>query len=250
MARKGFIGFSTLVGIGISALCHSGCGDTTGTVGAGHTADLVGSTSTKLFGSTSTKPLDGERVPTTASSTHASTLERAWTLSAPTSIFGFARIQVPDAMLQKIRAELTKATTPLGVSGTEVLAVYDDPTHDVYLIFAGYNGTGFDPARVKSAFDIAPATTDDGAGDRWITYSRSIDAGPHGGSAGCKSVTAQVSDMAAESTGCLWMTPTTLGTISYYPKPDQQKMIFGTGPDVMGKVMRNLRELVERRSSV
>jgi hypothetical protein len=218
-------------------LVLAGCGDTTGVVGAGRaadTADIPGVSGTAA----SSRP----------SATPATPAGGAWVLSAPSSVFGFHQIQPPDAMARNIQAELTKDTAPLGVTGTPILAVYDDPTHDVYLIFAGYNGAGFDPARLKPAVDVAPATTDDGAGDRWVTYSESIEPGPHGGAAGCKSVTAQVEAMAAESTGCLWMTSTTLGSISYYPKPDQQKLVFGAGPDVIGKVMRDLRDLVERRA--
>lgn len=58
----------------------------------------------------------------------------------------------------------------------------------------------------------------------------------------------QAGQIAAESTACEWMTPTTMGVISYYPKMDNQKMVFGTGSDVMGKVMRDLRNLVEHNS--
>ena len=167
-------------------------------------------------------------------------------LSAPNAIFGFAQIQPSAATLEKIRGELAKDAAPLGVTGTQVIAVYDDPTHDVYLIFAGYNGSGFDPARLEAAYQTLPVPTGDGAGDKMVINNVTIAPGTHGGSAGCNSTMVQTGIATTEGTLCSWMTSTTLGSITYYPKPDHQKVV-AAGPDVIGKVMRDLRDQVEHR---
>ncbi|WP_370346562.1 hypothetical protein [Catenulispora sp. EB89] len=171
-----------------------------------------------------------------------------WVLSAPKSVFGFAQIQPQAATLGTIQSELAKGAAPLGVTGSQVIAVYDDPTHDVYVIFAGYNGSGFVPDKMKPVFDVAPLYTTDGTGDHLVENHVMIGAGPHGGQAGCVSSAVQSGGLAAESTVCMWMTATTMGTVTYYPKPDHQQMVFGTGPEVMGKVMVDLRNLVEHQS--
>ena len=226
------ISFVPLIGIlSIGAVALAGCGSSTGTNGSQGTAVTpIGSAASNTDGGS----------PAASSGN--------WVLSAPGSIFGFARIQPQAATLDKIQSELTKRAPALGVSGAPVIAVYDDPTHDVYLILAGYNGTGFEPGRMKSVFDVVPIHTSDGAGDHYTINSESIDPGAHGGAAGCASTLMQGGALAAESTTCVWLTSTTMGSISYYPKPDHRQMVFGTGPDVMGKVMRDLRDQVEHRA--
>ncbi|MEY9889829.1 hypothetical protein ABIA31_003486 [Catenulispora sp. MAP5-51] len=256
MTRMTFIPF---VGItGISALALAGCGGSSGSIGAGGSNPLSGigqATTTQLPATIGTAPAGGGG--STGGSASAGGGASAsgdpagggWTLSAPSSVFGFAQIQPQASNLAKIQSELADSSAQLGVTGSaQVIAVYDDPTHDVYLIFAGYNGSGFDPAKLTAKFEKMPSTTDDGAGDRFTTNSVRTDPGPHGGTAGCSSVLGQAGALAAESTACEWMTSTTMGSISYYPKNDGQKMVFGTGPDVMGKVMRDLRNLVEHNS--
>ncbi|MBS2539139.1 hypothetical protein KGQ20_40965 [Catenulispora sp. NF23] len=171
-----------------------------------------------------------------------------WVLSAPKSVFGFAQIQPQAASLAKIQSGLATTAGELGVSGSQVIAVYDDPTHDVYVIFAGYNGSGFDPGKLKPVFSAGPKYTTDGTGDHLVENHVLYDPGTHGGSAGCTSTMVQSGGLAAESTACVWMTATTMGSVTYYPKPDQQKMVFGTGPEVMGKVMQQLRDQVEHKS--
>ena len=257
MTRIHFIPF---VGImGISAVALAGCGGSSGTTGTTGSAP-VSSQSVAAVGNGNQSPPAGGGQNTgqsTASQPSATGTTPAggadpggsgWVLSAPKSIFGFAQIQPQAATLGTIQSELAKGAAPLGVTGSQVMAVYDDPTHDVYVIFAGYNGSGFAPDKMKPVFDVAPLYTTDGTGDHLVENHVMIDAGPHGGQAGCVSSAIQSGGLAAESTICMWMTATTMGTVTYYPKPDHQQMVFGTGPEVMGKVMVDLRNLVEHRS--
>lgn len=241
MTRIHFIPF---VGImGISAVALAGCSGSSGTTGSA----LAPSQSITAAGNSnqSTAP----QPPATGTAPAAGAVPGGgWVLSAPKSIFGFAQIQPQAATIDKIQSGLAQGAAPLGVTGSQVIAVYDDPTHDVYLVFAGYNGSGFMPDKMKPVFDVAPLYTTDGTGDHLVENHVMIDAGPHGGLAGCVSSAIQSGGLAAESTICTWMTATTMGNISYYPKPDHQQMVIGTGPEVLGKVMRDLRPLVEHQS--
>ncbi|MEY9932744.1 hypothetical protein ABH926_007395 [Catenulispora sp. GP43] len=264
MTRITFIPFVGI--IGICTLALAGCGDSTGTTngtGSGapsalgvpptaNGAQSSGAQGNETQGNEtqSTSAGAGTGAGSSGGTSNAPTLALGgWTLSAPNSVFGFAQIQPQASNLTKIRSELAASSAQLGVAGrTPVIAVYDDPTHDVYVIFAGYNGSGFDPAKLTAKFGKMPSTSDDGAGDRMTTNNVQTDPGPHGGTAGCSSVLDQSGALAAESTACEWMTSTTMGSVSYYPKGDNQKMVFGTGPEVMGKVMRDLRNLVEHNS--
>jgi hypothetical protein len=252
MTRVSFILFFGIISIvGISTVTLAGCGSSSGTISpAAGSAQTQSAASPPTASGTTTPAGDGGNGDNSSGSgTPAGDGGTGgWVLSAPKSIFGFAQIQPSAAMLTKIQSELVKGAAPLGVSGSQIVAVYDDPTHDVYLIFAGYNGSGFDPGKMKPVFNVPPAYTTDGAGDHLVENHALIDAGAHGGLAGCGSSMIQSGSLAAESTDCAWMTPTTMGSITYYPKPDQKQMVFGTGPDVMGKVMRDLRDQVEHRS--
>lgn len=227
-----FIPFVGIISMGVIAL--TGCGSSSGTIGAFGGVSTTGTAAT----------IGGHNTAAPRTATGTAAMGEGWALSAPNSIFGFARIQPSAAILDKIQSELAKDTAPLGVSGTQVIAVYDDPTHDVYLIFAGYNGSGFDPARMQAAYQTLPITTDDGAGHRMVINNVTINPGPHGGTAGCNSVMEQTDIATTEGTLCSWMTTTTLGSITYYPKTDHKKVV-SAGPDVMGKVMRDLRDQVE-----
>lgn len=244
MARFSVLWHMTVTGVGTLMLAMlTGCGGTSGFVQSG-----PGSTGTAAADA----PSDGGPVPGTsavAPGTPApdAPAAPAWELTTPGSVFGFARIQPSGANLHKITDTLAESAAPLGVSGTPVVAVYDDPQHDVYIILAGYNGRGFDPAKLPPLFDVRPVFTNNGAGDRITMNSQTVDAGDHGGTAGCTSQVLQAGGLATEGTVCTWLTPTTMGTVSYYPKPDEKQMVFGAGPDVMGKVMRDMRDLVERR---
>ena len=241
MTRIQFIPFVGI--IGISAVALAGCGGSSGTTGSAFVPSQSIAAAGNSNQSTAAQPSVTGTAPAAGSAPGG-----GWVLSAPNSVFGFAQIQPQAATIGTIQSELAKGAAPLGVTGSQVMAVYDDPTHDVYVIFAGYNGSGFVPDKMKPVFDVAPLYTTDGTGDHLVENHVMIDAGPHGGQAGCVSSTIQSGGLAAESTICMWMTATTMGTVSYYPKPDHQKMVFGTGPEVMGKVMRDLRNLVEHQS--
>jgi len=171
----------------------------------------------------------------------------SWVLSVPDSVMGLSRIQPPAATLKTIMATLQQAAGPLGVANnTPVVGVYDDPQYDVYVVVAGYNGTGFDPAKLTAA-ESAPPSFENVNGTRFTDNHVTIDPGDHGGTAGCSSTLGQSGGMAAESTACMWMTTTTFGGVSYVPKPDLRQMVYGTGPDKLGPVMRTIRAQVEHR---
>jgi hypothetical protein len=91
-----------------------------------------------------------------------------------------------------------------------------------------------------------PRVSTDGSGDRFTFNDLVIDAGDHGGAAGCESVLAQTGAMTVESTACSWMTSTTIASITYLDKPDNQMMVFGTGPETLGPIMRRIRDQVEK----
>ncbi|MBF9073706.1 hypothetical protein [Streptacidiphilus fuscans] len=185
---------------------------------------------------------------TTAGTTTGSTGSAGWTLRMPSTVVGLRQTTLPSDAMAKINSTLQQDAAPLGVTGgTPLVAVYDDPQYDVYVIVAGYNGSGFDPAKLTTLVNVAPKFTEDGAGDRITTNSMPVDPGPHGGAAGCASEVLQNGDLATESTLCSWMTATTMGSVSYYPKPDHQQMVFGTGPDVIGKLTRDVRQAVEQQ---
>lgn len=265
-----FFGIISLVGISTATL--AGCGSSSGTIGFaagssrtagnagnqqntaaqpadGSTAPVGGITAPTETGTGNTGAVNSNPAGTSAANTDKAAGGGNWVLTAPKSIFGFPQIQPSASLLDQVRSNLAQHSAAIGVTGTQVVAVYDDPTHDVYLIFAGYNGSGYDPARGEAAYEKLPDYASDGTGEHYVNNDVTIDPGPHGGSAGCNSTTIQFSGLATEATVCSWMTTTTLGSISYYPKPDHQQMVFGTGPEVMGKVMRDLRNLVEHQAS-
>ncbi|MEZ0108326.1 hypothetical protein ABH920_002324 [Catenulispora sp. EB89] len=170
-----------------------------------------------------------------------------WVLSAPDSVTGLKRVQPPAATLKTIMTTLQQAAGPLGVENDNpVVGVYDDPQYDVYIVVAGYNGTGFDPAKLTAAESVPPSFQDVN-GTRFTNNHVTIDPGDHGGTAGCTSTLGQSGAMAAEATGCMWMTMTTFGGVTYVPKPDLQQMVYGIGPDKLGPIMRTIRAQVERR---
>lgn len=170
-----------------------------------------------------------------------------WVLSIPDSVMGLKRIQPPAATLKTAMSELQQAADPLGVANdSPVVGVYDDPQYDVYIVVAGYNGSGFDPAKLTAAQSMQPSFQNIN-GTRFTTNHVTIDPGDHGGTAGCTSTLGQSGAMAAESTGCAWMTTTTFGGVTYVPKPDLQQMVYGTGPEKLGPIMRDIRAQVEHR---
>lgn len=251
MARITFVSFVGIVGIAGSVIALGGCGSSSGTVGTFGGIGSPGSpgspgTSAAISGqSTAAAP---PATGTAASSAGGSTAGGAgWVLSAPNTIFGFPQIKPSTTVLDKIQSELASSAGRLGVSGTQVIAVYDDQPHGLYVIFAGYNGSGFNPDRMQAAYQSAPVTTVDGTGNKLMIGNMTIDPGPHGGAAGCKSVMGQTTVATTEDTLCSWMTNTTLGSISTYPNLEHPN-VTSIGPQTMAKVMRDLRDQVEHRS--
>jgi hypothetical protein len=232
--------------MGIGAVALAGCGSSSGTFGA----TAPSSIGTAAAAANNDQPSQQSSQQSSGQSPNSANAGagQKWVITAPNTLFGFQQIQPSAAIVDKVQNDLATHSASIGVSGTPVIAVYDDPTHDVYLIFAGYNGGGFDPARMASAYQTLPVHTEDGAGDHVVINNMVIDPGAHGGSAGCQSTLIETGGLAAEGTLCSWLTTTTLGSITYYPKPDHLQTVTGTGPEVMGKVMRDLRDQVEHRA--
>jgi hypothetical protein len=247
----GMFGLVGLAGCGASGTAGAGPGSagrgTGTTVNTG--AAATGGGSTAPGGDTATGGGGGSVSGGASSQAGGVVSSGGWILSMPSTLLGMPQIQAPTAMTTKIDGELAKRTSPLGVSGGRpVIAVYDDTKQDVYIIVAGYDGCGFDPSKLTKLVTAVPHTDYDGTGDRVTFNSVAIDGGDHGGAAGCSSEVVQSGGLAGESTVCSWMTPTTMGSVTYYPKPDHQQVVLGTGPEVLGKAMRDIRDVVERRT--
>lgn len=241
MARTTFIPFVALVSMGVIAL--AGCSSSSGTAGTFGGLGTAGTAAANGGVGGGRNAITG--TPTGAASGSAAAGE-GWVLSAPNSVFGFPQVQPTAAELAKIKSRLAQSAAALGVSGTQVIAVYDDRPHGLYLVYAGYNGSGFDPARLRASYQTAPVTTDNGT-IRMVINNVTVDPGPHGGTAGCDSVMGQSVIAVTESTSCAWMTTTTMGSLSPYPN-QQHPNVTAEGPDVMAKAMRALRDQVEHRS--
>lgn len=238
----------------MGVLALAGCGNSSGTVGAFGGVGNTGSTAA-IGGQNAIAGSGGHSVAappaTTGTSIGAAGGSTAggggWVLFAPKTVFGFPQIQPSASELAKIKTTLASSAAALDVTGTQVIAVYDDRPHGLYLVFAGYNGTGFDPARLQASYQTQPVTTENGAGDRITINNLTIDPGPHGGTAGCNSAMIQSQIGVTETTSCSWMTTTTLGSL--FPVTNQQHPnVLAEGPDVMAKTMRDLRDQVEHHA--
>ena len=178
----------------MGALALVGCSNSSGTVGAlggvgttGSAAAAGGQNAIAGIGSHSAAAPPAATGTSVGAAGGYTAGGGGWVLSAPKSVFGFPQIQPSASNLTKIKNTLASSAAAVGVTGTQVIAVYDDRPHGLYLIFAGYNGTGFDPARLQATYQTQPITTEDGAGDRITINNLTIDPGPHGGTAGCNS---------------------------------------------------------------
>ncbi|MDI5962015.1 hypothetical protein POF50_018135 [Streptomyces sp. SL13] len=168
----------------------------------------------------------------------------SWVLTAPATVDGLARFRPPADDLARLTASLDTLTTQLGITGSMVEAVYDDPAKNAYVVVAGLNGTGYDPAALDRLAKV-PSTTDDGAGDRVTSDWSATDAGPHGGRAGCQETLVRSGWMASDASDCVWLTPTTFGLVTLYPKVDGGKLLDDAPAGVVGPVMRQVRAAVE-----
>jgi len=168
-----------------------------------------------------------------------------WTLTAPASAAGLARFRPPAAELAKLTQALDQTAGLLGISGSTVEAVYDDPSQGGYLVFAGFNGSGYDPSALNRMAQV-PATRQDGTGDGITQDWQPTAAGDHGGQAGCQETMVQSGSLAVLSSSCLWLTPTTIGLVTYYPNTGSDDFLTNTPADVVAPLMRKVRDAVEQ----
>lgn len=168
-----------------------------------------------------------------------------WTLTAPASAAGLARFQPSAAKLAKLTQALDQTAAELGITGSTVEAVYDDPSQGGYLVFAGFNGSGYDPSALQRMAQV-PATREDGTDDRITQDWQPTATGDHGGQAGCQETMVQSGGLAVLSSSCLWLTPTTFGLVTYYPNPSSDHFLTNTPAGVVAPLMRKVRDAVEQ----
>ena len=168
-----------------------------------------------------------------------------WALTAPGAAAGLARFQPPADEAAKLTQALDRTAGELGITGSAVEAVYDDPAQGGYLVFAGFNGSGYDPSALDRMARV-PATRQDGTGDRITQDWQPTSAGDHGGRAGCQETMVQSGSLAVLSSSCLWLTPTTFGLVTYYPDTAGDDFLTNTPATVVAPLMREVRDAVER----
>ncbi|KJK59183.1 hypothetical protein [Saccharothrix sp. ST-888] len=170
----------------------------------------------------------------------------AYRLGTPGSAGGYAFHQATGASEQKMSTEEQRITGLLGISGTPVRALYDDAAENEWIVFIGVNGTGFDPSRLHARLWQPPITRPDGSGNRSTLSWQDADPGPHGGRAICSEELLQSGAMAAENSACMWMTPTTFGEVSFYPKGFSDRLLKGFTTADAVNLMRGIRADVEQ----
>ena len=86
----------------------------------------------------------------------------------------------------------------------------------------------------------------DGTGDHVTVSGEPGTAGPHGGSAICQQILVESGGLAVEQSACYWLTPTTFGLITLYPKHDGDQWGFGWPATKIDGLMGTVRPEVER----
>lgn len=185
--------------------------------------------------------------PATAETATAAPSAPGWVLAPPAQIDGYQRYQPPTSQQQAITSQITSDAAELGVTGTQVSAVYEDRADLIYGVFAGVNGSGFDPASLHAKLWQPPHTSDNGTARVTISWD-DTDPGPHGGAAICKQTLTQTGMLAVESTSCYWMSPTTFGEVFVIQDPHAQRIVYDQTAANVGPLMRTLRAAVEHRS--
>lgn len=168
-------------------------------------------------------------------------------LSAPQVAAGYPQGQPPAALVRTVNGGLQQTAARLGVSGTPVHAYYDDRADGAWIFYNGVTGTGFDPGHLHDILNEAPASKEDGAGDRITTSAVDADPGPHGGRAICNTVLVQNEMLTTAATTCSWFTPTTAAGISLVIKGDGTSTKVGFTAADVAPVMRAIRADVERQ---
>ena len=178
-----------------------------------------------------------------------------YVLSTPSAIDGWALTTPTSSTEQQLRQGLSQAEQLVGEpAGTPVTGMYDDTADQMWVVFVGLNGSGFDPSRLATAAEAAPVSTMDAIGDRlstsWVT---GVSGGPHGGETDCQQTleaqaglsTYSATGLATTGSACFWMTATTFGVVTVYPQQDRSDWDFGYTGKQMDGFMLKVRAAVE-----
>ena len=178
-----------------------------------------------------------------------------YVLSAPASIDGWALTTPTSSVGQQMRQGLSQAEQLVGgLSGTPVTGLYDDTADQMWVVFVGLNGSGFDPSVLATAAETAPVSTMDALGDRMTTsWVPGVTGGPHGGRTECQQTlevqaglsTAAATGLATTGSACFWMTGTTFGVVTLYPQANRNDWDFGYTGNQMDGFMLKVRAAVE-----
>ena len=172
----------------------------------------------------------------------------SYVLTTPAKIGGWTLTAPSSSVLPKMQQGLDQAEQLVGVTGTPVMGLYDDPTDQAWVVFVGVNAAGLDPSKLATVAEAAPEHTMDGVGDRVTsTWLPDEPGGPHGGQTDCNESVIQADDgLATEGADCFWMTPTTFGVVTLYPKADRTLTDFGWSGAQMDGFMLTVRAAVEQ----
>ncbi|TVT30985.1 hypothetical protein FNH05_28710 [Amycolatopsis rhizosphaerae] len=170
-----------------------------------------------------------------------------WVLSTPSEIEGYPRYQPTPSQQQAITQQITSDAGQLGITGAQVSAVYQDRTNLLYSVFAGINGSGFDPSSLHAKLWQPPHTQDNGTARVTVSWD-DIDPGPHGGAAICKETLTQTGMLAVEATSCYWLSPTTFGEVFLIQDPHAQKIVYNQTAANIGPLTLKIRAAVEQHS--
>lgn len=184
----------------------------------------------------------------TGASTTSAANAASYVLTTPAKIGGWALTTPSSSVLQKMQQGLTQAEQLVGVTGTPVLGLYDDPTDQAWVVFVGVNATGLDPSKLATAAEAIPVHTTDGVGDRLTTtWLPDEPGGPHGGQTDCnESVISADDGLATQGADCFWMTPTTFGVVTLYPQANRTLTDFGWSGAQVDGFMLTVRAAVEQ----
>ncbi|WAL68586.1 hypothetical protein ORV05_12680 [Amycolatopsis cynarae] len=226
----------------VCLLFSAGCG------GAGNTDQALPKPGSATPPATAVSPgspgASGNLPGTSASPVEASA---QWVLSTPAEIAGYPRYQPDPSQQQAITQQITSDAGQLGITGAQVSAVYQDRTNLLYAVFAGINGSGFDPSSLHAKLWRAPHTEDNGNVRITVSWD-DIDPGPHGGAAICKETLTQTGMIAVEATSCYWMSPSTFGEVFLIQDPHAPKIVYNQNATNIGPLTMKIRTAVEQRS--
>ncbi|MCO5998528.1 hypothetical protein [Actinoallomurus rhizosphaericola] len=171
---------------------------------------------------------------------------KAYVLTTPPRIGAYPRYRMTADQQRMLAQALAGQTRALGISGTQISAVYEDKADQLYAVFAGLNGSGFDPATLHAKLWRPPQTQVVGTA-RMTSSWEDTDPGPHGGAAICNQTLGQSGMIAAEGTSCSWMSTTTFGVVFLRQPRGARQIFYNQTAANIGPIMRKIRAAVERR---